>query len=331
MTINELRACFEGLAAYPPDWTVCAEREAIFLEIGTFLENNIRPSASFDLEQNPNPVWELIYQRLEKAVSDAETYCPRSGESMLWQMYNSGVIIKNERTVMGMDLLPVLRSYGWSDPLSLTDRMAGLIDFLLITHRHGDHYDRQLVRACLEKGKTVCMPGNLATEWRGHSHVKAVHDETTFFLHEVKITARRAYHVWRDQQQELPLIYYEVTDHNNRTFLFPGDADYTKTFRKTPGKKIDLLFLPWRSPNRNYETGHQSQIGVPSDAVNIAIRRIEPAQILLEHYAELEHVYQGFPASYDMAVEIKKRVSVPLEWLAWGERINCLRKFVSFA
>jgi len=296
-------------------------RDEAFLRMGTFFESHIREGQPFDLKQNPNVLWELIQTRLQQALDEIERITLAPGELMLWQMYNSGVIVKQGKTVFGVDVIPMLRCYGWPEPEGLTERIADQLDFLLITHHHPDHYDQALVRACLDREKPVALPEHLAEKWAGHPALHAISGGWQTEWQNIQITARNAYHVWRDSMNDVPLVYYELTCANQYTFLFSGDADYTKAFEKTPGQSIDLLLLPWRNPNATFEAGHEQQTHETIDAVRIACDRIEPAAILFEHYAELEHVYDYFPASYDIAVHLKRTLQTPADWMFWGESV----------
>ncbi|MDD4735570.1 MAG: MBL fold metallo-hydrolase [Kiritimatiellae bacterium] len=314
------------LEQHPPEWKWQAERIEAFLALGHLLETSVRPGCPLDLAQNPNALWETIYLRLKAALLDVEHAAPAQGEWHLWQMYNAGVILKNRDVTVGVDLVPVLRTYGWPDHDDLTRHTATLIDFLLITHHHADHYDRALVRACLELGKPVCIPEDIQSNWERNPNLHVFRDATTLTLCDLEITGRRATHVWRETPEELPLIYYEITDADGHTMLFAGDADYTKDFNCTPGKSIDALFLPWRNPNASFEEGSSVQTGHTTDALKIVTDRLHPKHIILEHYAELEHVYQNYPASYDLAATLKKASAAPLEWMFWGEHMTLLTK-----
>ncbi len=310
------------LAVHPPSFSSCLPREEAFLGIGKFLEAHIRAGQQYDLEKNPNSLWNVIQNRLLAVLDEVQDTSVGAGEVHLWQMYNSGIIIKTSDMTLGFDVIPLLRAYGWAEPEGVTARIANLLDMLLITHRHPDHFDSKQVQACLAAGKSVCVPEPMASALGPCEQLHEVADGWTHSSEGAEIRGRQAYHVWRENMDDVPSVYYEVACRNGFTFLFSGDADYTKTFEKTSGQKIDLLFLPWRNPNALYEDGQPGQIGTTEDAVRIALDRVQPARILLEHYAELEHVRDGFPASYDMALMLKQALPVPCEWMFWGESIH---------
>ncbi|OQW95554.1 MAG: hypothetical protein BWK77_07230 [Verrucomicrobia bacterium A1] len=322
MNIEKLKHSLAALDSNPPSFAANPKRHKMFLDIGQFLEASVRAGQALDLRaQNPNPVWQAIEPRLARALESADETDLARNEVAAWQMYNDGVIVRTDEIAIGLDVIPMPRFFGWPEPPKLTERIAELLDLLVITHAHEDHYDRALVRACLRMGKPVLMPEPMAGEWGQDANLHPVSHGWELEIDDLHITGRAGCHVWRDTPEELPLVYYEIRCQEGYTFVFGGDVDYTKTFEKTRGRAIDLLFLPWRNPNAAYEEGRPEQTGTTFDAVRIALDKIEPAALLYEHCAELNHVYDGFPASFDMALDLKQRIPVPSELMFWGEQI----------
>lgn len=322
MNMDAFKEQLKILDRHGPSFMNNAMREEAFLRIGEFFETTIREGQPFDLAKNPNPVWEIIEARLLKALDEIDQPAADARTITLWQMYNAGVILRQGGVVFGVDVIPMLRTYGWAEPEGLTERIADRLDFLLVTHHHPDHYDRALVRACLDRDKPVALPEHLATEWPGRPTLRAISGGWATTWRDIRITARNAFHVWRDSMADVPLVYYELTLPGEYTLLFSGDADYTKAFEKTPEQPVHLLLLPWRNPNATFEDGHERQTHRTIDAVQMVCDHIQPAQILFEHYAELEHVYGAFPASYDMAVSLRQALQTPADWLFWGESVT---------
>ena len=322
MNLADFRNALKALDRNPPAFRANPERSRAFLEIGRFFDECIGAGRACDLKKRPSEVWRLIEPRLRAAADDVPaTVLPRRGVAA-WQMYNDGVIVKTDEVVIGLDVIPMPRFFGWNEPEGLTARLAGLVDILLVTHDHEDHYDRPLVRACLNMGKPVLLPDALARDWERDANLHPVCDGWKLDLCDLRITARRGFHVWREKIDDVPLAYYEVTCQEGYTFLFGGDVDYTKAFEKTPGQAVDLLFLPWRNPNERFEDGRPEQTGTTLDAVRVALDRVSPAALLYEHVAELNHIYESWaPASCDMALALKDHVGIPSELLFWGEKI----------
>lgn len=324
MNLDFFLAALLVLDSTTPTFSASQARRDAFLQIGDFLDKTLRPGAVFDLKTSPNPVWGEIEARLLKALDGIEAE-PSDAPPTAWQLYNDGVVLTVDGLVLGLDILPMPRGFGWAEPEGLTGRLADLLDVLFITHRHSDHYDKALVRACLERGKPVILPASLAADWADFKTVVPADDGQNLRVAGLDVTARRGFHVWRATMEEVPLVYYEVVCPGGFTFMFIGDLDYSKRIEKTPGREIDLFFIPWRHPNETYEPGHAAQTGVTFDAVQSALDKIQPRALLYEHLAELEHIYDGFAPSYDIALDLKARVTVPSELLFWGEHIRLPR------
>ncbi len=318
-------ALLEGidiLSRHPPQFKTVKERTRAFRQIGDFFESKTRQGHVHDLAKSPCAVWPPLQKRLANAVNEIADAELRRDEVRLWQMYNHGVIIKSDEVVMGMDVVPLPRRFGWEANTELTHKLAGILDLLMITHRHDDHYDRELAGACLRLGKPVFMPASLAADWGFDPNLHAVGNDWEIEIDDLRIRAQPSLHVWRKTMDEVPLIAYEVRCQEGYTFIFSGDADYTRSLEKPDDAEVDLLFIPWRNPNEKYEQGHPKCKGTTLDAVNIALRRVKPRNVIHEHYAELKHVYDGFPASYDIALELQSKMAVPSELLFWGESLT---------
>jgi len=324
MSIDRFKTAVSVLFRHPPAWKYDRNRDHAFAEIDRFLEEYVRPGRPCDLKKRPNEVWECVESHLVRAVGEIEkTITLRAAPQgvTVWQMYNSGVIVQLAGRTVALDLLPIIRDFDWVEPPGFTRRIAGMVDMLLVTHRHKDHCDAALVRSCLRSGKPVMMPRPLAETFGSDPLLIPVDGTLETELQNLKITARTGCHVWKETVAELPVAYYEITAPDGFSFIFAGDTDYTKEFEKTPGRDIHLLFIPWRNPNAQYEQGHPLCRGTTLDAVNIALRRIRPRALIYEHYGELKHVYDGFAPSYGMAAWLKKSLKVPSERMFWGEHI----------
>ncbi|MGD9874213.1 MAG: MBL fold metallo-hydrolase [Kiritimatiellia bacterium] len=325
MSIDRFRTAVSILFRHPPAWKFDKNRDRAFSEIDRFLEEYVRPGQPCDLKKRPNEVWDTVETYLVKAVTEIEKSITLSAKPQgvtVWQMYNSGVIIQFAGKIVALDLLPIIRDFDWVEPPGFTRRIANMVDMLLVTHRHKDHCDAALVRACLRSGKPVMMPKVLADTFGEDPLLIPVDGILETELAGLKITARTGCHVWKETIAELPVAYYEVTAPDGFSFIFAGDTDYTKEFEKTPGKDIHLLFIPWRNPNAFYEEGQPNRKGTAVDAVNIALKKIKPRALVYEHYGELKHVYEGFAPSYGMAAWLKKEIKTPSERMFWGEKIT---------
>ena len=88
---------------------------------------------------------------------------PTGDEIQIVKLYSSGYVLRTKNTCIGIDIC-----YG--EGLYDGDRKAELVDMLDIiynTHAHGDHYDIELMRLMLEKGKCVVAPATMDRHFPG--------------------------------------------------------------------------------------------------------------------------------------------------------------------
>lgn len=319
ISVHALADLFRRLDEAPPVFGFHPVRAQILLEIGQWLEAHIRPEGYFDLQHiSPNPVWELIQNRLLKRLEQIQSF-GLSDQPRIWQWYNSGVIICAGHWRLAFDLVPIPRAFGWAEPPGLTEKLADTIDMLFVTHGHPDHFDHRLAQACLRRGKPVYLPESLAENWPHgiQPQFLSLEKESYEERDNISFVSRPGIHVWRDTPEEVPSIYYEVEAPDRLRLIFTGDLDYSRSL-SSPAGKVDWLFVTWRSPNARYEPGHPEAIGTPADALRLAVNQVQPAAVILEHYGELEHIYQSYPASLDIAVEQIKAIP-GTDCLFWGE------------
>lgn len=319
-----------------PQFAPDATRARAFRQIGRFLETQTRRGARYDLASPSCPLWPTILDRLMRAVGEIQAAELRPDEVRLWQMYNHGAVIESDEIAMGFDVIAMPRRFGWPEPTELLAAIAQTIDVLFITHHHPDHFDRALVAECLHLGRPVIMPEPLAHGVAGQAgelgydpNLYPMEHGQKLELYDLKIKARRGIHVWRDSANEIPLIVYEVTCQEGFRFVFGGDLDYTARFgqENLPSRdrvcrpRPDLFFVPWRSPNERYEPQSPTDVTPLVEALRIVIGEMAPRALIFEHYAELEHVYDGLPASYELALALQEQLNIPSALLFWGESI----------
>lgn len=313
----------ELLSRTRPQFAPDATRARAFRQIGRFLETQTRSGARYDLASPSCPLWPTILDRLMRAVGEIQSAELRSDEVRLWQMYNHGAVIKSDEIAMGFDVIAMPRRFGWPEPTELLAAIARTMDVLFITHHHPDHFDRALVAECLRLGRPVILPGPLAAKLGYDPNVYPVEHGQKVELYDLKIRARRGIHVWRDSADEIPLVVYEVICQAGFRFVFGGDLDYTASFGQGNLRpRPDLFFVPWRSPNERYEPRKPTDVRPLREALSIVIRDLAPRALIFEHYAELEHVYDGLPASYELALALQEQLDLPSALLFWGESIS---------
>lgn len=321
--MKKLLEAIARLEANPPRFEPSPERASAFREIGSFWSTQTRAGARFDLARAGAAIWPLLAERLQRALTEAHDTELRREEVRLWQMYNHGVLIKSDEITMAFDVIAMPRRFGWPEPVDLRGTIARTLDVLFVTHRHPDHYDRLLIGDCLKLGRPVVLPKSLADEYGYDPNLYAVKDGDRLELYDLTIRVREGLHVWRNSPDEVPLAIYDVTCPSGYRFLFGGDVDYTAPIGGPPlRKQPDLFFVPWRSPNARFDSSHPNAKANERDALRLLQKRLHPQALIFEHYAELEHVYDGFDPSYDLALSLQEQADVPAELLFWGESVH---------
>jgi hypothetical protein len=287
-------------------------------DFGHFLENNCRPGAPYDLGTWPNPVWQKFQNKLLKGLENLAAGKVCNDQLCMLQGYNSGIIIKSSHTTLGFDLVPVPEYYNWPDSRNLTEKTAEAIDALFITHAHQDHFNLKLIKLMNAMNKPVYSHPEISLKFS--DLIKPCPNEAGFYFNEFKLTSRFGIHVWREDFAQVPLVYFEVETPDNFNFIVTGDNDYCKTL-ECKNSQTDLLFITWRNPSCLYENGHPEQKGTTLDAFQIAIDKVKPMRIVLQHYAELDHIYKGFSASYEIAEMLIKSGKVKTDIFMPGEVI----------
>lgn len=321
--MNDFLDAIRMLDESPPVFRPVARRQQAFRQIEKFLSEHTARGRACDLARPDCPIWPPVASRLALAAAQARDTQLSRGEVHLWQMYNHGVLIKDDEITIGLDMVVMPRKFGWPEDRNLRDLLARTVDLLMITHGHPDHFDHALVQSCLRLGRPVLLPQPLAVELGYDPNLYAMGDGTLVELYDMKIRSWRGYHVWQDSLNAVPLIVYDVTGPSGYRFIFGGDLDYTKPFGRGKIKKgADLMFVPWRSPNALYEPENPGALGRPHDAVRLLVQNLKPKALLFEHYAELEHIYDGLPPSYELALSLQADLPIPSDVLFWGEAVR---------
>lgn len=89
------------------------------------------------------PVLEFHDRTLDRIKAEVVAEKVDSG-AVCWLLYNMGYIIKTPQSVFGIDLMH-----------RRSEELADILDFVLVTHAHDDHYDMRLLEAMKRQGKPV--------------------------------------------------------------------------------------------------------------------------------------------------------------------------------
>jgi len=158
-----------------------------------------------------------------------------AGELQVAKLYNCGFILRSSNTTVGID---IAYKYGFGNNDGVSD-IASMLDVLFVTHKHGDHFDVDLINKMLELGKPVVMPSDISTVSKGPKIIWGEsHTEHTMIAGKVSTAA-----IMSAQGTEPNLIYHFEFD--GWTVIHVGDNSIHAN--ENPLKDYptaDLVFSP---------------------------------------------------------------------------------------
>lgn len=208
----------------------------------------------------------------------------------VWHIYNMGYLFKTPEACFGIDL--ALRD---------AEQLAEELDFLLVTHEHGDHYSQELLDAMIRAKKPVI------TRWYPGSTI--VTGPTEFRLGSVRVNI-------------------DIGDHHHE---HPDGCDNMLMYQVDCGDTADRCTIYHSGDGNNY---HKMK---PDNEVNIfivhvevgmdiaeAMRHLKPRRTFVSHVLELghsPHPPNAWRWSFDYAFSrVEDFPEDEAMVLTWGER-----------
>ena len=147
------------LAANPPRFAMDAGREAALYALDALL-------GEADSETMPE-TGRYYRERFDRTLTEVAAY--RGKTPRLWKVYSSGVIIRDGRRIIGLDI-----NNGCTPPFgrttvklkrSQTKALAQLLTEYYVTHSHEDHTSAELADDMARQGKLIVMPAECIRRW----------------------------------------------------------------------------------------------------------------------------------------------------------------------
>jgi L-ascorbate metabolism protein UlaG (beta-lactamase superfamily) len=203
------------------------------------------------------PVMRWYDREFDRVLDELERTKVTGARPAVWYIYNMGIVVKTKTCSFGIDVCH-----------RQAPRLAEKLDFLLVSHNHGDHYSMNLMRKMSALGKPVGSNFHLCAKWYSREF------EKTFKFRDVTIHMTAA-----DHQKWLPwaMTCFEVVCGEGAdafTIFHSGDCNRHDHLR--PRGRPDLYF------------GHCA-IGL--DFMSAA-KDTMPAKLFLPvHHQELGHIH----------------------------------------
>ena len=228
---------------------------------------------------------------LDKLLAEIPVTKVKKGEVAVWQLYNMGYVVKTKTQCFGVDLYH-----------KYAERLVPMIDFLLITHKHGDHYDKDLVAEMERLGKAVY------SNFLDNGHLVTTGDSFNIGNISIKVTT-----VDHNATLKNFVNTYEVNCYASKkkdyVMFFSGDAhNYTQL---NPTGKVDV-FVPHLAVGLNMAE---------------AVKKINPTEVLMSQILELGHAITKWRWSYEYGINECEKLQRPGVYLpVWGEKIVLKRE-----
>ena len=153
---------------------------------------------------------------------------PSGDELQVAKLYSSGVVLRTKDACIGID---ICYGEGLYDGL-YKEELADMLDVLYVTHAHGDHYDLELFRMMMARGKPVVGPSTMAR------HFTDIEGEKHFWedshLEPELIGGKATTQAYMSAQGEEPCLLYLIqigkwriahigdnSHHENEPFIYP--------------------------------------------------------------------------------------------------------------
>ena len=251
---------------------------------------------AFNAEQDPAKVAALekdgtlyfLRKAFDKVKKEVRTTKVKEGTVAVWLLYNMGYIVKTPTTTFAIDLYS-----------KHADELLDMIDFVMITHAHGDHKTKNVVEGMTKRNKPILA----AFDIEGANVMKIEHGKS-YDMGDVTIRTTIGDHNKRLLNY---VTSYEIDcgDNTNNTVIFhTGDShNYTQL---NPQKQVDIFML------------HMA-VGLK---IQKAIDKIQPHHVFLSHLQELGHKIEKWRWTFHDALKLKGNLTHDHIWIpCWGEKI----------
>ena len=278
---EERREAMKEMQTYADTFTHTQFKEYLATPAGSDQERNIGQSS----------LMKFYNMALEKLLTEIPATKVKKGEVAVWQLYNMGYVIKTKTQCFGIDLYH-----------KYAEKLVPMIDFLLITHNHGDHHDKHLVAEMEKQGKPVY------SNFLNNGYQVTTGDSFTIGNISVKVTT-----VDHNATLKNFVNTYEVNCYAGKgkdyVMFFTGDAHNYQHLN--PTGKVDV-FIPHLAVGLNMAE---------------AVKKINPTEVLMSHILELGHAITKWRWSYEYGINECMKLQRPGVYLpVWGEKIVLRRK-----
>ena len=286
---------FSGSSDFSRMWSmddVC-ERKALQDEMQSVVDKTLK--AEFDVfDKDPsaasnNPVMKYYDKALHRLLADIPQTSVQPGTVMIWYLYNMGFVIKTPTVCFGVDIHH-----------RHAIKLESLLDFIVVTHNHIDHYNEHLLRTMSENDKMVVS----------NFFPNAGYTKAASYTHEIKgvtIHCGEANHNNILRKFTMPMEIICPTGNKQFVFFTSGDV-FHHEFLNACSETVDLYAVHPRCGMEALE----------------AAKKLNAKMTLIVHLHEMGHEYNLWRWQFSVGRdELEKFAENGFKAYApvWGEKI----------
>lgn len=226
-----------------------------------FKEYLISDEKASSIMEDSIPILYSYKESFDKVLRELKTTKVKKGTAAIWMLYNMGFIVKTPSGCFGIDI-----DHKYSIELE------PYLDFICITHNHGDHYNTALIDAMNAKGKPILS--NFYAKDINHMSKTP----TNYEIGNFKIKTDISDHL-RDSKLADFVTVFRIEcgdDAGNFSLLHCGDSGFNPVHFTNVEGKLDLAILRWGAARENDILGNGSG-------------QVQTKYAILSHLIELRH------------------------------------------
>ncbi len=242
------------------------------------------------------PILYAYREAFDKVLNEVKNTKVKKGTTLVWLLYNMGFVVKTPSGCFGIDV-----------EHRLAEQLEPYLDFLIITHNHGDHANIKLMEAMVKHGKPI-----LSNFYKG-SEAYLSTTATSYKIGNFAIRTDISDHL---RSPKLPnfVTLFRIEcgkDAGNFSMLHCGDSGFQPERFKNVQGPVDLAIFRWGAPREN-------------DVIGVGEGKIQPKYVVLSHLVEMRHKpYPHGQASITQTLKHLPNVQCENTILPfWGEKLT---------
>lgn len=242
------------------------------------------------------PVLYVYRKGFDKILYEVKTSKVKKGTTLIWMLYNMGFVVKTPSGCFGIDI-----------DHRLAVQLEPYLDFLCITHNHGDHYNTELLDAMIKNGKPVLS--NFYN--KGDEYCSTLPSE--YKIGDFAIRTDISDHLRNPELPDFVKLFRIDCGKKSGNFsiLHCGDSGFNPEHFKNVDGPVSMVILRWGAPREN-------------DIMGTGEGQIVPEYAVLSHLIELRHKpYPHGQASITKTLEHLPGVECDNTIIPfWGEKMT---------